>query len=700
MAVNKRKSFSDKKKEIDKLATDRNEQVEKYFNTPEDMKEYLHFMGKFHKYSTRNSTLIQKQFNGAEAVGSYNFWKKEGFQVQKGEKGISILVPAPLKIFERKNENSSTYVNVKQATNAEKAAIKRGEIKTKERLAYTKGSVFDVSQTNATAEDLPKIFPNKWLEGSVENYADMFQSMKKLGEKMGVQTLDEPMNELGAAKGAYIEYTKLNEEGYMEDGRGIQLNPRNSELQNVKTMIHELAHAHLHSSESKGHDRTHPEKEFQAEMTALTVASYFNLDTSDYSLQYLKSYTSSEKDINDKFGLLEEVKDTSHTFITHLENDLTPELEKENSKVSTEEVKNDFAEYEIATRDGIQSIEELNLKSFDAIFKAQDGRNILADKEFQEGTPLEKIKKFNAIEEPWSALLDNVKFIDDSQNDIQYYVEFSEKPLNSKIMNGEDMNKMLAAENLDSLVNGHAGYDKTNVKAIVPGEKDSEDVEKHNPASTIALDRIDLGDGEYHDLSSHLSYPMQGIPDTGEHLRAIYNKDTLIPALESVYAANQYEKSANNPNKSKIEDTSYKLQKVESFALQNNYLTFEDISNVKTEAQAKVDVHAEQMNTQNAMVNLKGYFETAQRVTESTSKGELTQDKLIERMEAENKYSEVKNAAVEKGFASPDSILQMESSVLNKAENQQSKSATNQPSTSDNPFKRNAAKQFNAGMSQ
>lgn len=699
MAVNKRKSFSDKKKEIDKLATDRNEQVEKYFNTPEDMKEYLHFMGKFHKYSTRNSILIQKQFNGAEAVGSYNFWKKEGFQVQKGEKGISILVPAPFKTFERKNGKSTVHVNVKQATNEEKAAIKRGEIKTKERLAYTKGSVFDVSQTNATAEDLPKIFPNKWLEGSVENYTDMFQSMKKLGEKMGVQTLDEPMNELGAAKGAYIEFTKLNEEGYMEDGRGIQLNPRNSELQNVKTMIHELAHADLHSSESKGHDRTHPEKEFQAEMTAFTVASYFNLDTSDYSLQYLKSYTSSEKDINDKFGLLEEVKDTSHKFITHLENDLTPELEKENSKVSTEELKNDFAEYEIATRDGIQSIEELDLKSFDVIFKAQDGRNILADKEFQEGTPLEKIKKFNAIEEPWSASLDNVKFIDDSQNDIQYYVEFSEKPLNSKIMNGEDMDKMLAAENLDSLVNGHAGYDKTNVKVIVPGEKDSEDVEKHNPASTIALDRIDLGDGEYHDLSSHLSYPMQGIPDTGEHLCTIYNKDTLIPALESVYAANQYEKSAHNPNESKIEDTSYKLQKVESFALQNNYLTSEDISNVKTEAQAKVDVHAEQMNTQNAMVNLKGYFETAQRVTESTSKGELTQDKLIERMEAENKYSEVKNAAVEKGFASPDSIQQMESSVLNK-ENQQSKSATNQPSTSDNPFKRNAAKQFNAGMSQ
>lgn len=700
MAVNKRKSFSDKKKEIDKLATDRNEQVEKYFNTPEDMKEYLNFMGKFHKYSTRNSTLIQKQFNGAEAVGSYNFWKKEGFQVQKGEKGISILVPAPFKTFERKNGKSTVHVNVKQATNEEKAAIKRGEIKTKERLAYTKGSVFDVSQTNATAEDLPKIFPNKWLEGSVENYTDMFQSMKKLGEKMGVQTLDEPMNELGAAKGAYIEYTKLNEEGYMEDGRGIQLNPRNSELQNVKTMIHELAHADLHSSESKGHDRTHPEKEFQAEMTAFTVASYFNLDTSDYSLQYLKSYTSSEKDINDKFGLLEEVKDTSHKFITHLENDLTPEWEKENLKVSTEELKNDFAEYEIATRDGIQSIEELDLQSFDAIFKAQDGRNILADKEFQEGTPLEKIKKFNAIEEPWSASLDNVKFIDDSQNDIQYYVEFSEKPLNSKIMNGEDMDKMLAAENLDSLVNNHAGYDKTNVKAIVPGEKDSEDVEKHNPASTIALDRIDLGDGEYHDLSSHLSYPMQGIPDTGEHLRTIYNKDTLIPALESVYAANQYEKSAHNPNESKIEDTSYKLQKLESFALQNDYLTSEDIRNVKTEAQAKVDVHAEQMNTQNAMVNLKGYYETTQRVTESTSKGELTQDKLIERMEAENKYSEVKNAAVEKGFASPDSIQQMESSVLNKAENQQSKSATNQPSTSDNPFKRNTAKQFNAGMSQ
>ncbi len=333
-------------------------------------------------------------------------------------------------------------------------------------------------------------------------------------------------------------------------------------------MIHELAHADLHSGDSKGHDRTHPEKEFQAEMTAFTVASYFNLDTSDYSLQYLKSYTSSEKDINDKFGLLEEVKDTSHTFITHLENDLTPEWEKENAKVSTEELKNDFAAYEIATRDGIQSIEDMDLQSFDAIFKAQDGRNILADKEFQEGTPLERIQKFNAIEESWSASSDNVKFIDDSKSDIQYYVEFSEKPLNSKLMNGEEMDKMLAGENLDSLVNGHASYDKTKVRAIVPGQKESEDVEQNDPASTIALDRIDLGDGEYHDLSSHLSHSMQGIPDTKEHLRSIYNKETLIPALESVYADHQFEKLAHNPNEEKMEDTSYKLQKIESFALQ------------------------------------------------------------------------------------------------------------------------------------
>src|SRR5699024_12645870 len=92
MDYNKRqqKTRQDKVKE----ATNKmQESIENYFTTPEQLKEYLSFMGQFYTYSPRNSTLIYNQFRGAEAVGSFKFWKEKGFSVQKGEKGIEILTP-------------------------------------------------------------------------------------------------------------------------------------------------------------------------------------------------------------------------------------------------------------------------------------------------------------------------------------------------------------------------------------------------------------------------------------------------------------------------------------------------------------------------------------------------------------------------------------------------------------------------------
>ncbi|MFP3361670.1 hypothetical protein R0K17_30655, partial [Planococcus sp. SIMBA_143] len=75
-----------------------------------------------------------------------------------------------------------------------------------ENIAYKTGHVFDVAQTSATAEDLPAIFPNKWLDGEVENYQEMYQSLEKLANQMNVEVMDKPMQELGASKGAYVEY--------------------------------------------------------------------------------------------------------------------------------------------------------------------------------------------------------------------------------------------------------------------------------------------------------------------------------------------------------------------------------------------------------------------------------------------------------------------------------------------------------------
>src|SRR5699024_5063194 len=107
----------------------------------------------------------------------------------------------------------------------------------------------------------------------------------------------------------------------------IGLKPRNGEVQNVKTLLHELAHAKLHSSTEKRMYLSSEEKEFQAEMTAYAVASYFDIDTSDYSLGYLANWTQG-KELQEKAKLLEEVRTASVEFIEIIE----PEMMKEQAK--------------------------------------------------------------------------------------------------------------------------------------------------------------------------------------------------------------------------------------------------------------------------------------------------------------------------------------------------------------------------------
>lgn len=163
---------------------------------------------------------------------------------------------------------------------------------------------------------MPEIFPNKWIEGEVENYETVMSSLNAIAREMDV-TVGSPFEELGSAKGAFYYGVEATNKGH------IALNPRNSELQNVKTMIHELAHAKLHAG-NKGLKMSAEEKEFQAEMVAYSTASYFGIDTSDYSLQYLASWTKG-KELKDKEQLLREVKETSTEFIEVLEKDLLSE---------------------------------------------------------------------------------------------------------------------------------------------------------------------------------------------------------------------------------------------------------------------------------------------------------------------------------------------------------------------------------------
>ncbi len=317
-----KKSVEDKRKEVEELTNGMEKKVEQHFHSVEELKDYLSFMGKFYQYSMSNTALIQEQFLGAQAVGSFKFWKDKGFSVNKGEKGIKILVPN--KTVPKFKDENGKLKSITKATPQEKKLIQEGKKEvTQSRLYFSVGHVFDVSQTNAKASDLPKIFPNRWLEGNIEDYKALYKGMEAIAEKNGISII-APKEELGSAKG--ISYTLTKE---------VALNPRNSEKQNVKTLLHELTHAKLHTKETYL-NYTAAEKEFQAEMTAYTVSSYFGIDTSSYSLDYLSNWTKG-KTFEDKNKLLKEVHETSVGFIETIEETLVKEREKNQSPEKNDE---------------------------------------------------------------------------------------------------------------------------------------------------------------------------------------------------------------------------------------------------------------------------------------------------------------------------------------------------------------------------
>lgn len=299
-----KKTREEKETEVKALIENTEKKINQYFESPENIKEYLSFMSKFYNYSLNNSVLIDNQFSGAIGVGSYAFFKEKSFQVNKGEKGIKILVP---QIGKDKFKNEKGEIkSLDKATKEEKIKIKDKILKVvKGKTYFAQGYVFDVSQTNAKAQDLPNLFPNRWLEGSIKDYGNLYKGMEKIAKNIGVKIV-EPKQELGVAKG--VSYTNLKE---------IALNPRNTELQNVKTLIHELTHAKLHTMEKFDKYQTH-EKEFQAELTAYTVCSHFGIDTSEYSLKYLHDWIK-DRTLKDKKELLKEVRETSIECIETLE---------------------------------------------------------------------------------------------------------------------------------------------------------------------------------------------------------------------------------------------------------------------------------------------------------------------------------------------------------------------------------------------
>ncbi|PEE26200.1 LPD25 domain-containing protein [Bacillus toyonensis] len=481
------KSPEEKKEAVQALTKKMEKSVEGYFRTPEDLKEYLTFMAKFYHYSPSNISLIQSQFQGASAVGSFSFWKEKGFAVKKGEKGIKILVPN--RTVAKFKDKEGTWKTVTKASEEEKKQIESKSVEVKPgRLYFAVGHVFDLSQTNAKAEDLPRIFPNRWLEGSVTDYQSLYKGMEAIAEKNGVKII-KPKQELGVAKG--VSYTLTKE---------VALNPRNSELQNVKTLLHELAHAKLHTAETRM-NYTAPEKEFQAEMTAYAVSSYFGIDTSEYSLGYLASWTQG-KEMKDKTKLLKEVHETSIEFIETIENT----LEKEKEQINEKEVESMANKNEKQDEKNILLVEFMSLSNTtqelvsvaelreqadrNRAFEPVEGAEKLSDKEFLDAFNEANQEKYAALNQDeinrptmlvqWS---ENENF---KGSQLIPFGEANEKM--AQVISNIEKAKEEARERDE-----YVPYDKTRYHIVIPKEVDRD----FGRMELVSMDRLDMGDGDY-----------------------------------------------------------------------------------------------------------------------------------------------------------------------------------------------------------
>lgn len=299
--------------------TDKLEQGIKELFESEKFKEYLTTMSKFYNYSFNNTLLIAMQKPDATLIAGYTSWQRNfDRHVMKGEKGIKILAPAPYKAQEEREKiDPATQKPVLDADG--KPVTETVEVM---RPAFKVVSVFDVSQTDG--KELPDIAVDE-LTGSVENYAAFFEALKQ-ESPVPISFEDIP----GGAKG-YFSHAENR----------IAIQEGMSEIQTVKTAIHEIAHAKLHAINPD--EKVAPEerkdrhtKEVEAESVAYTVCQRYGIQTSDYSFGYIAGW-SSDKDTKELKGSLETIRSTAAEMIESIDAKLKVLL-AEKSQEQTQEM--------------------------------------------------------------------------------------------------------------------------------------------------------------------------------------------------------------------------------------------------------------------------------------------------------------------------------------------------------------------------
>ena len=262
---------------------------------------YLKAMSKFHNYSFNNTLLIVMQKPDASLIAGFSKWKTDfDRSVKKGEKGIKILAPAPFKVkkdmerIDPKTQRPIMGGDGKPLTDQVEVTIP----------AFKPVTVFDVSQTEG--KDVPDISVDA-LTGDVEQYRDFFAALEK--------TSPVPVAFEAIGTGANGYYHQIDKRIAIKEGM--------SELQTVKTAIHEIAHAKLHSVDKDAPEEEQPQfdrrtREVQAESVAYAVCLHYGLDTSDYSFGYVAGW-SSGREVKELKASLETIRTAANELITEID---------------------------------------------------------------------------------------------------------------------------------------------------------------------------------------------------------------------------------------------------------------------------------------------------------------------------------------------------------------------------------------------
>ena len=297
--------------------TDKLEQgLQDLFNS-DSYRNYLATMSKFHNYSFNNTLLIAMQKPDATLVAGYKAWQKNFERhVNKGEKAIRILAPAPYKIKEERDKIDP----VTQELLLDKDGNPQKEEVEITIPAFRAVSVFDVAQTDG--KPIPELAAKELLS-DVEGYQDMIRAVE------AISPVPIELEEIAGDSKGY----------YDREAKRIAVQENMSESQTLKTMIHEVAHSKLHSKEVEQDEQMKKDrntKEVEAESIAYTVCQHFGVDTSDYSFGYIAGW-SSGRDTKELRASMDTIRRTASELITGIEEQLQ-ELQR-NREVSQEQTK-------------------------------------------------------------------------------------------------------------------------------------------------------------------------------------------------------------------------------------------------------------------------------------------------------------------------------------------------------------------------